>query len=91
VGNAKAIRQVFFCSDCAPGYRGRELAPGCAATGKRSDLLGEGLQICTAGCRTEEDMQASGINDVFDFFAKSIGNPIKSDFQYVPFGSGLAH
>ena len=46
-----------------------------------SEFLGEGLQIRATDRRTVKGMQACGINDVTDFLAESIGNPIKADFQ----------
>ena len=48
---------------------------------RRSEILDEGFQICATDRRAEKDMQACGINDVTDFLAESIGNPIKADFQ----------
>jgi hypothetical protein len=47
----------------------------------RSEILDEGFQIHTPDCRAEKDMQARRINDVPDFLAESIRNPIKADFQ----------
>jgi len=48
---------------------------------RRSEILDEGFQICATDCRAVKDMQACRINDVTDFLAESIRNPIKADFQ----------
>jgi len=48
---------------------------------RRSEILDEGFQICAPDGRAEKDMQARGVNDVTDFLAEAIGNPIKADFQ----------
>ena len=56
---------------------------------RRSEILDEGFQICAPDCGAEKDMQACRINDVTDFLAESIRNPIKADFQSLddPFSS----
>ena len=47
----------------------------------RSEFLGEGFHVRTTDGRAEKDMQARRIDDVTDFLAKPIGNPIETDFQ----------
>ena len=48
---------------------------------RRSEILDEGLQICAPDCGAVKGMQACRINDVTDFLAEAIRNPIKADFQ----------
>jgi len=35
-----------------------------AAMTRRSEILGEGFQICAPDCRAEKDMQACGVRNV---------------------------
>ena len=60
--------------------RSRTLS-GMRQLAKLSEILDEGFQICATDCRAVKDMQACRINDVTDFLAESIRNPIKADFQ----------
>jgi hypothetical protein len=48
---------------------------------RRSEILDEGFQVRTPDGRAVKAMQGCGINDVSDFLAESIRNPIKADFQ----------
>ena len=57
------------------------ILPGMRQLAARSEILDEGFQIHTPDRRAEKDMQARRINDVPDFLAESIRNPIKADFQ----------